>query len=395
MAISKLPLSYCTNVHPGRSLSEVEQGLDRYTAPLREQVGFPLAAGLWLAAPVVRELLAEAGRLRAFREGLFRRGLSCHTLNAFPYGDFHSPRVKENVYLPDWSDRRRLDYTIDCARVLAPLLPDGVEGSISTVPLAFKGFSHPDDHLASCISLLLETASALDHLHGETGRLIRLAIEPEPCCLVETTDEALAFFERVWASAGQSRQLDAARRHLGLCYDVCHQAVEFEDIPASIRKLAVAGVRINKVHITCAIELESPGDNQAGRRALAEYVEERYLHQTLARTRTGQILRTIDLTKELALDPPGEFRDAEAWRVHFHVPVNAERLGPLRTTRNELRQALATIATLDYAPHLEVETYTWEVLPEGKSGSSTGNLVAGLTGELVATRDLLACCAAT
>ena len=390
MAISKLPLSYCTNVHPGRSLSEVEQGLDRYTAALREQYAAPLAAGLWLAAPVVRELLADAKRLPAFREGLLRRGLSCHTLNAFPYGDFHSPRVKENVYLPDWSDRRRLDYTVDCARVLAALLPDGVEGSISTVPLAFKGFTHRDGHLASCIALLLETASALDRLHTETGRLIRLAIEPEPCCLIETTNEALEFFERMWASAGQSLKLDVARWHLGLCYDVCHQAVEFEDIPASIRKLAAAGVRINKVHITCAIELESPADNVAGRRALAEYVEERYLHQTLARTQKGQIVRHVDLTKELALNPPTDFRDAEAWRVHFHVPVNAERLGPLRTTRNELRQALATIATLDYAPHLEVETYTWEVLPDAKTGSAAANLVAGLTGELVATRDLLA-----
>src|SRR5438045_2067726 len=142
MALSDLPLSYCTNVHPGRSLAEVEQGLDQYTTPLRANYGAPLAAGLWLSAPVAAELLAEARTLPAFRERLARRRLTCHTLNAFPYGDFHSRRVKENVYLPDWADSRRLKYTVDCAHILAGLLPHAVEGSISTMPLAFEGFDH-------------------------------------------------------------------------------------------------------------------------------------------------------------------------------------------------------------------------------------------------------------
>jgi sugar phosphate isomerase/epimerase len=390
MALADLPLSYCTNVHPGRSLAEVDRGLDEYTAPLRANYGSSLAAGLWLAAPVVAELRADPHRLSAFREGLARRRLSCHTLNAFPYGDFHSRRVKENVYLPDWSDRRRLEYTIDCAKILAALLADGVEGSISTVPLAYKGFSHPANHLDRCAALLLEMASACDRIHSETGRVIRLAIEPEPFCLVETTDEAIAFFDRLHKRAADFRQLEMARRHLGLCYDVCHQAVEFEDIPASIRSLDSAGVRINKVHITCAIELAVPGADAVGRRALAQYVEERYLHQTLARSKTGAVLRQIDLTEKLALDPPQEFREAEAWRVHFHVPVNAERLGPLRTTRDELRQALAAVAGLNYAPHLEVETYTWEVLPDAAGAPASSRLVDGLTRELTATRDLLA-----
>ncbi len=392
MSLSQLPLSYCTNVHPGRTLAEVEHGLDQYTVPLRENFAAPLAAGLWLAAPVVTELLAAPQTLPAFRDRLGARGLTTHTLNAFPYGDFHSRRVKENVYLPDWSDRQRLDYTIGCARILAALLPEGVEGSISTVPLAFKGFTHPADHLDKCAAMLLETATALHHLHEQTGRLIRLAIEPEPYCLIETTDEAIDFFRRLWARAeGDAARLKAVSRHLGLCYDVCHQAVEFEDIPASIDKLTVAGVRINKIHITCALELAAPGENAAGRQALSGYVEERYLHQTLARTKSGEILREIDLSENLALRPPDEFRDAEAWRIHFHVPVNAESLGPLRTTRRELKQALEAVARLDYAPHLEVETYTWEVLPEdGATAIGPSTLVDGLTAEMVSTREMLA-----
>ncbi|MBI3861354.1 MAG: hypothetical protein HY290_05615 [Planctomycetia bacterium] len=197
-------------------------------------------------------------------------------------------------------------------------------------------------------------------------------------------------FARIGQLAGARDAAAAARNHLGLCYDVCHQAVEFEDIPQSIARLAAAGVRINKMHITCALELERPAENEAGRQALAGYVEERYLHQTLARAKGGAVVRQTDLTEELALRPRAEFRDADAWRIHFHVPVNAERLGPLRTTRNELRQALESVAGLDYAPHLEVETYTWEVLPGRPAASGPGSLIDGLTGELVATRDLLA-----
>ena len=391
MGLSQLPLSYCTNVHPGRSLAEVERGLDEYTAPLRDNFGQPLAAGLWLAAPVIEELLADSQTVSRFREGLDRRRLSCHTLNAFPFGDFHSRRVKENVYLPDWSDPKRLAYTVNCARVLSQLLSDGVEGSISSVPLAFQGFPHAADHFDHCVGQLIDAAIAFDRLFQETGKVIRLAIEPEPHCLVETTDEAVALFNRITQVARERNAAAAARQHLGLCFDVCHQAVEFEDIPASIRKLSAAQVRINKVHITCALELETPAANHAGRTALAGYVEERYLHQTLARSGQGPLLKQIDLSTDLALAPADEFRNADAWRIHFHVPVHAEQLGPLRTTRRELRQALETVAReLSYAPHLEVETYTWEVLPGRPAFASPQGLVDGLTAEMLATKKLLA-----
>jgi hypothetical protein len=161
--------------------------------------------------------------------------------------------------------------------------------------------------------------------------------------------------------------------------------VEFEDVAASIRSFAAAGVRISKVHITCAIRLEQPLENEAGRRALSEFVEPRYLHQTIARSADGTIHRLTDLTREAALRPQAEFGMAEEWRVHFHVPVNAESLGPLSTTRPDLCRALAAVAALDYAPHLEVETYTWQVLP----GEKPPSLVEGLTEELEATRGLL------
>src|SRR5688572_27309437 len=110
MSLSALPLSYCTNVHPGRSLDEVLAGLERYTLGIRQRFGHPLAAGLWLAEPVIRELTDTAAQDR-LRGWLRHHELPCYTLNAFPYGDFHSDRVKEQVYLPDWTSPARRDYT--------------------------------------------------------------------------------------------------------------------------------------------------------------------------------------------------------------------------------------------------------------------------------------------
>ena len=387
MSLSRLPLSYCTNVHPGRSLEEVVAGLDSYTVPVSRSFGQPLAAGLWLAAPVIAELTADVRGPLRLAEQLAERGLVCYTLNAFPYGDFHGERVKEQVYLPDWAAPQRLDYTLACAGVLSQLLPEGIDGSISTVPLGFKHLEQSDGFVGQAIDSLLQWAVEGRRRCEETGSRVRLAIEPEPLCLLETTEETMAFFGELFEEADRRGVLDAAREYLGVCYDVCHQSVEFEDVSESIRRLDEAGIRLNKIHITCAIELADPANNLEGRERLAGFVEPRYLHQVTARTSDGNVLRFIDLDRDLAESPPPEWLAAETWRVHFHVPVDAETLGPLGTTRADLRRALATVAEdLDYSPHLEVETYTWEVLP----GSGRPDLVNGLTGELNATAALLA-----
>ncbi|QOV87355.1 metabolite traffic protein EboE [Humisphaera borealis] len=385
MPLSTLPLSYCTNVHPGRTVAEVEEGLDRYTVGVAKAFGKPLAAGLWLAKPVVDELLSTAQGVTNFAAGLARRGLTCHTLNAFPFGDFHSTRVKEKVYLPDWSTRDRLTYTEQCAAILAELLPAGVDGSISTLPLGFKGFVHPADFAEQCATMLVAAAVSLADLKRRTGRMIRLAIEPEPFCVLETTEEAIAFFRQLWREADRLSAEPAVREHVGLCYDVCHQAVEFEDIAGSIRQFQSAGVRLNKIHLSCALQLDDPATNTAGRAELKRYVEERYLHQTMASLPGGKVARFVDLCEQLIDLPDADFLAAPAWRVHFHVPVDADRLGPLATTRPQLKEAIAAVASLDYAPHLEVETYTWQVLP----GQTKPDLVTGLARELSATAELL------
>ncbi len=385
MALSTLPLSYCTNVHPGLTVSGVLDGLTEFAAPIAGRYGQPLAAGLWLACPVINELLGSddlkwelSGRLRDL-------GLTCHTLNAFPYGNFHSDRVKEQVYLPDWTQDARREYTLACAAILSRLVPKGEDGSISTVPLGFKSFSHEPDFLDQCCFQLIRTAIGLFELRRKSRCMIRLAIEPEPCCVLETTAETIEFIQLLRERCGSDVERNAVNEHIGVCYDVCHQSVEFEDVSQSIASLAEANIRINKVHITNAIEVPQPGNNPEALAALARYVEPRYLHQTFAKSSAGNVIHQLDLDQALCEQPIEEFRDADCWRVHFHVPVDRESLGPLKTTRPDLVRALAAVKPLDYAPHLEVETYTWEVLPDG----GRPNLVDGFSRELLATRQLL------
>lgn len=385
MTLSQLPLSYCTNVHPGLTVEEVCQGLQQYAGAIRRQLETPLAAGLWLAEPVIEELLTDSTKLSELKQTLQEQDLVCYTLNAFPYGNFHSERVKEQVYVPDWSQELRLTYTRQCASVLAELLGDLTEGSISTVPLGFKQLASGEEFRTRCIDQLLQLAAELDEIYQTTGKRIRLAIEPEPLCILETTPETLDFFLELRAVAAERNQLPLVSEYLGVCYDVCHQAVEFEDVADSLRQLDAAGIRINKVHITCAIDLENPADNAAGREMLAGFVEPRYLHQTFALFADGTIRTITDLNEEMCHDPPPHMAEAIRWRVHFHVPVNADDLGPLGTTRDDLKVALKTVAGLSQTPHLEVETYTWSVMP----GETKPGLIDGLTAELKATQELL------
>lgn len=385
MTFSSLPLSYCTNVHPGLNVDEVCRGLVDYAGPIRKNLGKPLAAGLWLAQPAIEELRADSAKLGQLKETLAEQNLTCYTLNAFPYGNFHSDRVKEQVYVPDWSQEDRLTYTHQCAIILAELMEDQEEGSISTVPLGFKQLASGTDFRDKCIDHLLQLATLLEKLYQDTGKRIRLAIEPEPLCILETTPETIDFFQELKAVAIERDLAPLAREYLGVCYDVCHQAVEFEDVAESLRSLDAAGIRINKVHITCAINLDDPANNSAGRELLAQYVEPRYLHQTFALFADGNIRTITDLSDDLCQNPPPHMTDAIQWRIHFHVPVNADDLGPLGTTREELKIALKTVAELDQTPHLEVETYTWSVMP----GEEQPSLVDGFTAELEATLALL------
>ena len=390
MTLSRLPLSYCTNVHPGRTVAEVIDGLTSHSAAVQRQLDFPMAAGLWLSASVVRELTENSDQMEQLAQVLWQHDLCCYTLNTFPYGDFHSERVKEQVYLPDWASFERILYTEQCAAILGQLLPEGGEGSLSTVPLGGRMNPRDGDFHAVCFSYLIRLAKYLHQLFETTGRRIRLGLEPEPMCEMSGTGEwTLPVFERLFAQAEALGCEPLVREYIGACFDVCHQAVEFEDVAESIEQFVRCGIRINKVHITNAVELLNPSENAAGRQALRQFVEPRYLHQTSARFDDGRIKMRLDLTREdIERQPADEFMQANSWRVHFHVPIFAESLGALRTTREDLAAALRKVATLSYAPQLEVETYTWPVMP-GESAVDSPPLADRIAQELRSAAELL------
>jgi sugar phosphate isomerase/epimerase len=360
-------LTYCTNIHPGETWAEVLANITTHVVAVKARVSpdRPFGIGLRLSAAAAATL-SEAATLEAFRALLQERGLYVFTINGFPYGAFHGTAVKERVYRPDWLEDERVAYSDQLATLLATLLPPALEGSVSTVPGAFRPRAGADA-AARIAAALRRHARTLWQVRERTGRTITLALEPEPHCLLETTSDAVTFFEAhllgrpaIAAFAAETGLAPAAaeqvlRRHLGVCLDACHAAVEFEEPAAALDRLAGAGIRIAKVQVSAGLRVIRPdGDALA---ALARFADPVYLHQVVAR-RGDHLRRVLDLPEALAAGGRGD----DEWRVHFHVPLFQERLGPFQNTQAFL-EALLPAATRHCA-HFEVETYTWDVLPE-------------------------------
>ncbi len=315
-------LGYCSNVHQAEDLDGVIAQLADHAEPVRAHLGVDrLGIGLWLARPVVTELAADEGALERLKDELRLRGLETVTLNAFPYAGFHREVVKKDVYLPDWADEARLTYTLDCARVLAALLPDDADrGSVSTLPLAWRT-PWPATRADEARRALDRLTDGLAVIEARTGRRIRVGFEPEPGCVVETTAQAVR----------QLGGLDPDR--LGVCLDACHLAVQFEEPAEALRRLADAGLPVVKLQASCAVEATDPAD-PAARAALRRLAEPRFLHQTRAAT-DGGVLAVDDLPDALDGDLPA---DAGPWRVHFHAPLHTAPEPPLRGTADQLAQ---------------------------------------------------------
>lgn len=358
-------VGYCTNVHPAEDLDGVLAQLQRFAAPLRHRLQCDrLGVGLWLAAPLARHLRGDAqarGRLRA---SLDRLGLEVVSFNGFPYESFHAPVVKRAVYRPDWTSPQRLRYTLDLAWVLAELLPDGIsEGSISTLPFGWReGWT--DAHSDTARRALEDASADLKRLYSAKGVHIRLGIEPEPGCVIETAAQA--------ATALDGLDPD----WVGVCLDACHMAVQFEPPERALAALQSAGVRVVKTQISAALRAQNPTRAQ-----LERFVEPRFLHQTRT-LRNGRVLGVDDLDQALTGALPAE----EEWRVHFHVPVH---LDAEHTTQPQLRELLACLlqGPRPHTHHVELETYTWDVMPATLSNTDAsadrdGNLLDGLALEL-------------
>ncbi|MEO8704362.1 MAG: metabolite traffic protein EboE [Kofleriaceae bacterium] len=343
MNVAGAHLTYCTNIHPGETWPEVRANLERHVVAVKQRVS-PDAAfgvGLRLSGRAAHEL---AGEVAAVRRWLDDAGLYVFTINGFPHGAFHGTPVKEAVYRPDWLEPERVAYTNLLADLLVELLPDGVAGSISTVPGCFRARAGGDAGTQIAANL----ARCADHLvalESRTGTHLMLALEPEPACALETLAEAIDFFT--------AHRLD--RRHIGLCLDTCHAAVEFEELAPTLAAIAAAGIPIAKLQLSAGMRIAPV--TPAARTALARFTDGVYLHQTVAR-HASTLTRYVDLPEALA-DP----RPADEWRVHFHVPIFRAELGMLASTQDFLAEVLAVQRATPISTHLEVETYTWDVLP--------------------------------
>jgi sugar phosphate isomerase/epimerase len=361
MRVGRFHLTYCSNIHPGETWHEVSAALADALPRVRAllNVDGPLAIGLRLSARAA-ETLASGDALDRFRDFLAAGDYYVPTINGFPYGAFHGERVKERVYLPDWRDPARVAYTNRLATLLAELLRDrpDMEGSVSTAPGAFRAHVRTADDVRSIADGIHRHADHLRQIHDATGRTITLAIEPEPACYIETVDDVIVFFRDYLADAD-------IRRFVGVCFDACHMAVEYEEPIQALGRLDAAGIRICKFQISSALRVEA-GRRDALAPALGRFADDTYLHQVVERSAHG-LTRYTDLPDALQAHSGAASPDAGEWRVHYHVPIFLGTLGDLETTQPDL---VALLDALKAAPPssgrsscLEVETYTWDVLP--------------------------------
>jgi hypothetical protein len=373
-----IQVGYCTNVHAGTSLAETRANLKRYALAVKERVAprEPMGVGLWLPASAARQLLREDG-LHEWRDWLGAVGLMPFTFNGFPYGDFHQKVVKHRVYEPTWFDPQRLAYTRDLITILDALLPAGMEGSISTLPLVWGRPAPVSEQLEQAAAALRVLADELAALEKERGRRIAICLEPEPGCVLERSRDVVRFFEKYLLRGGNEA---AIRRHICVCHDICHAVVMFEEQADVLRCYRAAGIGIGKIQVSSGVMLAgaalTASERAAALRQLGGFAEDRYLHQTVVSRASAAPVFYEDLPLALAAEQSAS--DGE-WRVHFHVPVYLDRFGLLAASHSAILDCLREAARHQPTRHFEVETYAWSVLP---AELQQPDLAAGIAEEM-------------
>lgn len=377
MKFSNFHLSYCSNIHPGESWEATFENLKHYIPEVRKNLDFegPFGIGLRLSheASLILEKPEELAR---FQTWLQEENAYVFTLNGFPYGDFHRTVVKDQVHFPDWTTPERKDYTIRSFKILAQLLPEGQDGGISTSPVSYRHWFKTqeafDQGMEVATSHLMEVVTELSKIEAETGKLLHLDIEPEPDGILENSDEMVWLFtdwlmpkgapelaKTLGISPKESEAL--IKRHIQVCYDVCHFAIVYEKPEETFEKFAKAGLKIGKVQISAALKLMLDQDRGILKDQLSEFAESTYLHQVVGRNTDGSLISYPDLLPALE-----KLEDAkeEEWRIHFHVPVFMKKYGEFESTNFLIEEVLKVLQSKpELSNHLEVETYTWEVLP--------------------------------
>ena len=359
MKSAKLPgahLAYCTNIHPAESWAETLHVLKTHTLQVRDHVSpanAPYAIGLRLSARAATELL-QGDHLAQFKLWLEDENCYVFTINGFPYGSFHGTRVKEKVYQPDWTSSERLRYTQDLFTIIAQLVPEGVDGSVSTLPGSFKAFEADETaiftHLEAC-------AQYIENLSSQYGRDLHLGLEPEPLGHFENTEETIAFFERLLHFCSDPELI---KKRIGINYDTCHFALEFDDCRTSLDTFRAAGLRISKLHLSSALEFNP--SNLEAIEAIRAFDEPTYLHQVIVKNHDSSLKRFTDLPE--FLNASEQMKNTELARVHFHIPLYAAPKEPLHSTQQHASDAINYLkSNSGFCSHLEIETYTWGVLP--------------------------------
>lgn len=369
-----LHLAYCTNIHRGENWAQTFETLQKYTLAVRDRVapGRPYAIGLRLGEQAAREL-SDRPTLLAFQKWLERENCYVFTINGFPYGTFHGARVKEQVYMPDWTTKERLDYTNRLFDLLAEIVPPGIEGSVSTVPVSYKEFIREPRQVTEAASNLWRCVEHIEKLTRRTGKALHLGLEPEPLCYLETSVETVKFFELMRAQRPGDLRLD---EHLGVNYDCCHLAVEFENAAEALARLRQHRIKISKIHLSSALKVWPTPEV---RTALKAFADDIYFHQVVARSADGVLTRHKDLDvalRESRSHPPDP---GEEWRIHFHIPLHSSPTPLFGNTQDHIAGVIEVLRRdPKLCSHFEMETYTWEVMP---SEMKNRNVVEQLVSE--------------
>ncbi|PZX58143.1 metabolite traffic protein EboE [Algoriphagus chordae] len=381
MEVNDFHLSYCSNIHPGESWEATFENLKKYIPEVKERLDVDKSFGIGLRLSHEASLiLAKPKQLAQFKDWLDSENAYVFTLNGFPYGDFHRTTVKDQVHFPDWTTKDRRDYTIRSFRILSQLLPEGLDGGISTSPISyrhwFKSESALNAGMETATQHLLEVVAELAEIKKQTGKSLHLDIEPEPDGILENSDEMIWLFSDWLLPIGKpwlAKKLDISedqaeevlKEHIQVCYDVCHFAIVYEKPADTFAKFDKAGIKIGKIQISAALKVLIPAEPEARdlvKLKLLPFEESTYLHQVVARKKDGTLQSYSDLPEALKVL---ETTDEEEWRIHFHVPVFLDNYGALASTQDQISIVLNEILkNTSLTNHLEIETYTWEVLPE-------------------------------
>jgi hypothetical protein len=349
-------VGYALNVFAYETLDELWICLEGDVLEIKKRAFpnevFPIE--LRFSERLVNELMQDCDHVARLKYFLDTHDLALVTVNGFVMPHFHGERVKERVYLPAWHESEaRVRFTNACLDLLAELAPQDIEFASVSVPFgALKPVS-----MEAVAPNILKCAEDAAKLHERTGIRCVVALEPEPGLSVETTSEAVGFFERFVPQP--------IRRYVGVTFDLSHQLVDFENLTESIASLQRQGVPIAKVHVSNAAEMTE---------LRPFYDDSIYLHQVVGVDAKGKrAYFSLDWPTQL---PPSNIT---RFRVHYHLPVFPTDMS---TTLPEIERFLTNLSSFDPSIPFIVETYTW---PEQLRGRE--HLVDNICRELAWVRE--------